>query len=132
THQALLDQLELALTNPAAFSVPVLTDDDEAFIRLLDRIADDRDTLLAAASASAMNTAPPADYSVARLSTLGTFAHLPVKAIQLNGADTNYFADTVTNDQPYRLYRASSADSIRSTLTWDRHFGQGLEPALRN
>jgi hypothetical protein len=129
SHQALLDSLEQAATDPANWNVPTIEDNDEAFLRLVDRAIDDRDLLVAG---RAMNAIPPGDYPANSLASVGSFSHLPVRAVQLNGASSDYVRDSVSDNQPYRFYMGSAQGGLQSTLVWDRHFADGLQPLLRS
>src|SRR5206468_796920 len=72
------------------------------------------------------------DDSLTVLASVGTLSHLPVKAVQLNGSDPYYVADSVSNENPFRFYLGHTGTPLRSTLAWDRRFPEGLQPVLRN
>jgi N-acyl-D-amino-acid deacylase len=132
SHQTLLDLIEDRLTNPNGLAVLTFDDNDEAFLRLLDRVIDDRGLLVAAGGgAPGFNTIPAADYSIESLSKLGSFAHLAVKTVELNGAGSVHLSSSVSTDRPFRLYIGSAPGPFNTTLAWDRHFTDGLQPTLQ-
>jgi Ser-Thr-rich glycosyl-phosphatidyl-inositol-anchored membrane family len=136
SNQKLLDTIEQGLSEPNNFilaSIDNAASSDPAFLRLIDRIIDDRDALVTAAGdLGAFNTVTGSPDLATTLPSLGSFSHVPVKAAVLNGDKPNLFSDSVSAVQTFRLYTGTAQGPFQSTLVWDRHFAEGLQPYLRN
>jgi hypothetical protein len=139
-HQDLLDQIEQGLSDPQELSVTFLDKADssdpaeQAFAKLIDRIVYDRNALVAAASDAAAFNTVPAVYSLRRQARSGALpvAHQGIKALVLNGGKSGVFGNSVSAAKSFRLYTGRSEGPLHSTLAWDRRFGEGLDPYLRN
>src|SRR5207245_1847735 len=68
---------------------------------------------------------------LARSSAL-SFGHQEIKALVLNGGESRVFGNSISVGKSFRLYTGRSEGPLQSTLAWDRRFGEGLDPYLRN